>query len=221
MPSAATRTRAPRTPARNSADAAGCRLTAPLVGLGVGDDAAHLGHMGLESAFQRIDGVVHRLHRLGRGHVAVEGDEQPVLGLAGAHVVDVGEQADAVREFFEPGLDLVVDGGREAGPSPVETMLVSLAACSSIDVVEGRIVVTASEYRSQHRNREAARLGCAVPVLDPSGFAAELAQIIGPKPATVEAIKQAATGPLFGRPPSRCAAERSPRLSGFDGNRHR
>ena len=34
------------------------------------------------------------------------------------------------------GATLVVDGGREAGPSPVETMLVSLAACSSIDVVE-------------------------------------------------------------------------------------
>ena len=34
------------------------------------------------------------------------------------------------------GATLVVDGGRQAGPSPVETMLVSLAACSSIDVVE-------------------------------------------------------------------------------------
>jgi putative redox protein len=34
------------------------------------------------------------------------------------------------------GATLVVDGGREAGPSPVETMLISLAACSSIDVVE-------------------------------------------------------------------------------------
>jgi putative redox protein len=31
---------------------------------------------------------------------------------------------------------VVVDGSREAGPSPVETVLVGLAACSAIDIVE-------------------------------------------------------------------------------------
>jgi putative redox protein len=36
----------------------------------------------------------------------------------------------------EGGPTHVVDGGREAGPSPVDSVLVSLAACSAIDVVE-------------------------------------------------------------------------------------
>lgn len=34
------------------------------------------------------------------------------------------------------GPTLVMDGGREVAPSPVEGMLIALGACSSIDVVE-------------------------------------------------------------------------------------
>jgi putative redox protein len=34
------------------------------------------------------------------------------------------------------GPTLVVDGGREVAPSPVEAMLVALGSCSAIDVVE-------------------------------------------------------------------------------------
>ena len=49
-------------------------------------------------------------------------------------VVWEGEQR--YRGGRPEGATLVVDGAREAGPSPVETILVSLAACSSIDVVE-------------------------------------------------------------------------------------
>ena len=48
----------------------------------------------------------------------------------------VWEGEERYRGGRPGGASLVVDGGRKAGPSPVETMLVSLAACSSIDVVE-------------------------------------------------------------------------------------
>ena len=34
------------------------------------------------------------------------------------------------------GPTLVVDGDREAGPSPVEALIVALGSCSAIDIVE-------------------------------------------------------------------------------------
>lgn len=51
--------------------------------------------------------------------------------------VHVSWQGDRRYEVSRPGAKpITIDGNREAGPGPVETLLGSLAACSSIDVID-------------------------------------------------------------------------------------
>lgn len=52
-------------------------------------------------------------------------------------VIEVGWEGGMRYRGGRPGgPTLLVDGEREAAPSPVEALVVSLAACSAIDVVE-------------------------------------------------------------------------------------
>lgn len=53
-----------------------------------------------------------------------------------AHVDVAWEGGMRFRGGARGGPTLVVDGDGEAGPSPVQALVVSIAACSAIDVVE-------------------------------------------------------------------------------------
>ena len=58
-------------------------------------------------------------------------------GVRSAHPIQiVWEGGKRYRGGPEGGPTLLMDGDREAGPSPVESLLISLASCSAIDVVE-------------------------------------------------------------------------------------
>lgn len=58
-------------------------------------------------------------------------------GVRSAQPIQVVWEGDKrYRGGTQGGATLVMDGDRVAGPSPVESMLVSLASCSAIDVVE-------------------------------------------------------------------------------------
>lgn len=58
-------------------------------------------------------------------------------GVPAEYAIDVvWEGGMRYRGGPEGGPTHLVDGSREAAPSPVDAMLVSLAACSAIDVVE-------------------------------------------------------------------------------------
>jgi putative redox protein len=58
-------------------------------------------------------------------------------GVKADHPIDViWEGGMRYRGGPAGGPAMVLDGGREAAPSPVDAMLVALASCSAIDVVE-------------------------------------------------------------------------------------
>lgn len=58
-------------------------------------------------------------------------------GVPSPHPVEVVWEGDKRFRGGSPGgPTLVVDGDRKVAPSPVDTMLVALAGCSGIDVVE-------------------------------------------------------------------------------------
>jgi putative redox protein len=58
-------------------------------------------------------------------------------GVKSPHPIEVvWEGGKRFRGGLPGGPTLVVDGGREVAPSPVDTLLVSLASCSGIDVLE-------------------------------------------------------------------------------------
>src|SRR5690606_9109281 len=58
-------------------------------------------------------------------------------GIRSSYPIEVvWEGGKRYRGGAPGGATLVMDGNREAGPSPVDSVLVSLAACSAIDVVE-------------------------------------------------------------------------------------
>jgi putative redox protein len=58
-------------------------------------------------------------------------------GVRSPHPVDVvWEGGKRFRGGLPGGPTVVMDGDRKAGPSPVDSLLVSLATCSGIDVVE-------------------------------------------------------------------------------------
>jgi putative redox protein len=62
----------------------------------------------------------------------------PVLeGVASAYPIEVSwEGRNRYRGGRAGGPTLLLDGDREAAPSPVDAVLVALASCSAIDVVE-------------------------------------------------------------------------------------
>lgn len=58
-------------------------------------------------------------------------------GVRSAHAIEVvWEGGRKYRGGVPDGPSLVVDGDRTVAPSPVDTLLVSLGACSAIDVVD-------------------------------------------------------------------------------------
>lgn len=58
-------------------------------------------------------------------------------GVRSPHPMEiVWEGEKRFRGGIPGGPTLVIDGDRKVAPSPVDTMIVSLAACSAIDVVE-------------------------------------------------------------------------------------
>lgn len=58
-------------------------------------------------------------------------------GVPSPHAIEVSWQGERrYRGGRDGGAMIVLDGDGRAGPSPVDTLLVSLAACSAIDVVD-------------------------------------------------------------------------------------
>ena len=58
-------------------------------------------------------------------------------GIKSPHPIDVvWEEGKKFRGGIPGGPTLVIDGSRTVAPSPVDSLLVALAACSGIDVLE-------------------------------------------------------------------------------------
>jgi putative redox protein len=68
------------------------------------------------------------------GGLALEG-RAPPPGVPVPHAIEVTwEGGTRFRGGPEGGPTVLLDGAREAGPSPVDSLVVALAACSAIDV---------------------------------------------------------------------------------------